>query len=79
VFPNPIILDAQISFYTESLSQCKIEIFNITGSLIKTMQPDTSLGYNQMQITKEGLSAGIYYLKVTTDTKNFDAVQLIVN
>lgn len=79
VFPNPIVSDAQISFYTESLSQCKIEIFNITGSLIKTMQPDTSLGYNQMQITKEGLSTGIYYLKVTTDTKNFDAVQLIVN
>lgn len=79
VYPNPVVSNSIVSFYTESLSQCEFLIYDTTGALVKKFNPSSSLGFNEIEISKEGLISGIYYLKVFTDNKSFETVQLIIN
>lgn len=79
VYPNPVVSSSKVSFYTETLTDCEFSIYNITGSLVKQLTPNTSLGFNEVELSNEGLIPGIYYLKVSTDNKSFETVQLIIN
>ena len=78
IYPNPLSTSSQLSFYTESLSRCVIEIYSLTGSLVKTIEPKSVLGYNQIEIRKGSLVSGLYYLRLRTEKKTFYAIQLLV-
>ncbi|MFC2127162.1 DUF6923 family protein [Bacteroidota bacterium] len=79
VFPNPVSANSFVRFYTESLSDCEFSIYNITGALVKKITPNTSLGFNEVALSTKSLIPGIYYLKVSTDNKNFETVTLMVD
>lgn len=79
VYPNPVVSSSTVSFYTESLSPCVFSVYNTAGALVKELYPDASLGFNEVEFSKAGLVSGLYFLKVSTDTKSFETVQLVIN
>ena len=71
IFPNPVngILNVNISDFTSK----KIEIYNSQGSLVMNK---TNLNLSN-SINLDGLSSGIYFVKLT-DNKNFLAIKKLL-
>lgn len=74
VNPNPIAKTAEIKFETQSEGNVKIELFDITGQLVKTIvNENQSKGEHKISFDKSSLSAGNYFFTISnavgTETK----------
>jgi len=72
-YPNPFNPSTTISFTTEDIKSAEIEIFNIKGQLIKTLnvtlRPESSLwkgsvGWNGTNDAGKPVSSGVYLYKL---------------
>ena len=79
VFPNPMVSRAEVSFYSEIDTTSKIEIYNLTGALVKKIEIDSKIGNNRITIQKEGIKPGLYFIKVKNNYRNYKAIKLIIN
>ena len=79
LYPNPMSLKADLSFYSEVSTSSKIEIYNITGSLIRKMEITTEIGNNNIEIFRKGLKTGLYFIKISNDFRNYNTKKLIIN
>jgi hypothetical protein len=79
LYPNPMSLKADLSFYSEVSTSSKIEIYNITGSLIRNMEITTEIGNNNIEIFRKGLKTGLYFIKISNDFRNYNTKKLIIN
>jgi len=60
--PNPFRSETNISFEIPSTQNIKINIFDVTGKVINTIEREFSKGYNTVTISKEVLNtAGVLY------------------
>jgi len=69
VYPNPIKSNFSIKFGNESANNSRIELFNLTGSLVKVLyvgiiSPNQSFNFNI------NVTPGVYILKSKLDNKN---------
>lgn len=70
-YPNPFNPVTNISFSVPKSSPVKLNIFNIRGELVKTVINETkSPGNYQISFDASGLSSGIYFYRLETDTGN---------
>ncbi len=68
IYPNPIKYSATISYYLNSNSKVKIELFNTNGQLVKTVISDNEkVGDHILRFEKDDLKSGLYYLKFQTN------------
>ena len=69
IYPNPVVQNANISFELNSSSLVNISIYNLNGSLVKTLYNNVrmSKGNNSSQINASELSMGTYLVVVKTD------------
>lgn len=79
LMPNPMNKKAELSFYSETNATTKIEIYNLTGSLIRKTEENTTIGNNRLHILREGLKSGIYFIKIKNDFRNYKTIKLVVN
>jgi hypothetical protein len=79
LMPNPMESSAELSFYSETNAATKMEVFNLTGSLIRKTEENTIIGNNKITILREGLRPGIYFVKVRNDFRNYKTIKLVVN
>lgn len=79
VFPNPMSSKSELSFYSETNTNTKIEIYSITGALVKKIKVETKIGNNRIEIFREGLSSGLYILKISNDFRIYNTGKLVVN
>ncbi|WP_159948978.1 DUF6923 family protein [Polaribacter septentrionalilitoris] len=79
LMPNPMHNNAELSFYAETNSNTKIEIYNLTGALIRRIEKYTVIGNNKISLPREGLKPGMYFLKIRNKFRNYKIIKLVVN
>ncbi|WP_282073286.1 T9SS type A sorting domain-containing protein [Polaribacter atrinae] len=77
--PNPMSYNADLSFYAETNAVTKIEVYNVTGALVKNMEENTTIGNNKVSLLREGLKSGVYFIKIRNDFRNYKTIKLVVN
>ena len=77
--PNPMKYSSELSFYSEINTNTIIEVFNLTGSLIRKIEENTIIGNNKISMLREGLKPGIYFIKIRNDFGNYKTIKLVVN
>ncbi len=76
IYPNPMNETSNIEFYNSKSGQVSIEVFDVTGRVITSLNKQIQKGNNTFEIS--GLNAGVYIVNVLT-TKLRYAVNLISN
>ncbi len=79
ITPNPMSHNSEISFYSELNTKTDIEIYSITGALIKRIEENTTTGNNKINVFREGLKSGFYFVKIKNDYRNYKTIKLIIN
>ncbi|WP_231874631.1 DUF6923 family protein [Polaribacter atrinae] len=77
--PNPMSYNANLSFYAETNAVTKIEVYNVTGALVKYTEENTTIGNNKVSLLREGLKSGVYFIKIRNDFRNYKTIKLVVN
>ncbi len=66
--PNPFNEETKISFFLKKSSQVRIQIYNLQGSLIETIQNNRlTSGYNEVSWKPINKPTGVYYYQVMID------------
>jgi len=78
VYPNPTDASFKIDFSLDETATGEISIFNINGSQIKIIVPETefSIGFNSYDGNISNIPLGIYILSIRTD-KGFKTQRII--
>jgi hypothetical protein len=79
IYPNPMNSKSEISFYSETNASTKIDIYSLTGALIRRVVVDTEIGNNKHDLYREGLKRGLYFIKISNDYRNYNTNKLIIN
>ncbi len=79
LMPNPMKVSTELSFYSETNANTKIEVFNLTGSLIRKTEESITIGNNKITLLREGLKPGMYFVKIRNDFRNYKTIKLVVN
>ena len=68
IYPNPVVQNANVSFELNSSSLVNISIYNLNGSLVKTLYNNVRMtkGNNSSQINTSELLMGTYLVVVKT-------------
>jgi hypothetical protein len=71
VYPNPVKQDyTTLTYQFDKMSDIQINVFDMNGKMMQTMQlKNQSKGLHNYIINCNGLSNGIYVIKVSTNTK----------
>jgi hypothetical protein len=77
--PNPMSQNTVLSFYSEVNTNSKIEIYSLTGSLVKKLNEETVIGNNNINIKRSGLKSGLYIIKITNDFRTYKVKKMIIN
>lgn len=68
VFPNPATEKLSVSYTLKQFSDVKLEVLNILGEKVKEIKNEKqSAGQHDLFIDTENLTAGIYFVKVTSE------------
>jgi hypothetical protein len=75
LFPNPANTSLTINYFTPSMENTSIEIYDMMGQLVNSMNVNANEGFNSRELDLTSMSNGVYFLKVTqnnnTLTKKF--------
>ncbi|MBN2460333.1 MAG: T9SS type A sorting domain-containing protein [Candidatus Cloacimonetes bacterium] len=70
-YPNPFNPNTVISYILPEDTKVRLEVFNIKGELVSVLINTTQqAGFHAFEWDASGLSSGIYYYKITTDTES---------
>ena len=79
MFPNPTYDLINIYFTTETSEKTTIQILDINGRIVKTLYSDTpKVGENKLTFNKGALTAGTYFVSISTSTKILKNEKLII-
>ena len=79
VNPNPLNISSELSFYAETDANTHIEIYSITGALVRKFEENTIIGNNKFQLKRGGLKTGMYFIKIRNDFRNYKTLKLVVD
>lgn len=68
VFPNPASSWVMIAYPEGILASSKIDIYNLQGQMVQTIQQSADVNENQNPIDVSGLKAGSYFVKIITNS-----------
>ena len=72
VYPNPFNPSATISFDIPDVSLVALNVYDVKGALVETLLQDhMKPGKHQYNWEPQGLSSGVYFMKLTTANKSF--------
>ncbi len=76
--PNPFDNEVNIELSSDIMGPVLINIYNMQGSVIKTIEYQCQIGHNTILINDLGnLTTGTYLLKIYNDTYSTEAIRLI--
>jgi hypothetical protein len=79
LFPNPTYDFIQILFTTHNDEPVSIQIMDLQGKLVRVLYQDTpKIGTNKLMFNKEALSAGTYFINITTPTQTLKNEKIII-
>ena len=79
IYPNPMFSNTELSFYSEVQTKSKIEIYSITGALLKKINMETTYGNNKVTIERNRLKSGLYFVNISNNFRVYKTKKLIVN
>jgi hypothetical protein len=72
VYPNPFNPSATISFDIPDVSLVALNVYDVKGALVETLlQENMKPGKHHYNWEPQGLSSGVYFMKLTTANKSF--------
>ncbi len=71
VYPNPFTSQAMISFNSAKAGMMTEKITSIIGNEVYSQQVDVKMGTNSHVITRNTLSAGVYFYSITDGVSTF--------
>jgi hypothetical protein len=78
--PNPATNNCIITFRLEKPSKVKLELINLLGDCLSVLlDSDLGEGWHNTPFTVSNLSKGIYFYKITIDSKSFTKKLIISN
>jgi hypothetical protein len=78
VFPNPMIDSANIHFTLKQSETIQLEIYNQLGAIVYQTTIKAQLGKNQITISKQHLSSGLYICKLSSTQTHYNPLKLLV-
>lgn len=80
VYPNPMVDVSNIYFYEQNSGDYTFDLFTMTGSYISSHHTEGSSipGQNNIEVTRKGLTPGLYLYKITSSTDKIWSGRLIV-
>jgi hypothetical protein len=70
VYPNPFTDQAKLIYELDNKTQVEINLYNGSGELIQTLLSEQQeAGNHELQFNSGNLPAGIYFYRITTDSK----------
>lgn len=80
VYPNPFSRRVKIRVNCDKAEKVTINVINSNGILMSTQQAETSVGDNNIDITKvESLPGGIYFIEVVSSTRSLKTKVMKLN
>ena len=78
--PNPFNGETMISFTLPEAMSATLTVFDLTGKVVYTLDGDYQAGYNEVNITKNQLSAtGVMYYRLDADDFTATKKMVIIN
>ena len=75
LFPNPANTTLTVNYFTPSMDNTSIEVYNMMGQVVNSINVSGNQGLNSRELDLTSMSNGVYFLKVTqnnnTLTKKF--------
>ncbi|SDX68426.1 DUF6923 family protein [Flavobacterium degerlachei] len=78
VTPNPISDESVLHFNAVEQEKITIQIFDILGKVVKSINLETEAGANQLSLSKSNLSPGLYFCRLSSKLSKYNAIKLIV-
>ncbi|MBK8610389.1 MAG: T9SS type A sorting domain-containing protein [Chitinophagaceae bacterium] len=80
VYPNPFSRRVKIRVNCDKAEKVAINILNSSGVLISTQQAETTIGDNNIDITKvDALPGGVYFIEVVSSTRSLKTKVMKLN
>ena len=76
-YPNPATNTASFEFAVPTEQQVTITLINALGVEVKSLYSGVATGLNRVEIATEGLAAGVYFYKMTTNGRT-ETRQLVI-
>lgn len=78
-FPNPFNLSFKLSFNLTGTSKVKVELFDLSGKKVREIENKSlSIGNHQYLINTPELSSGIYFIRLTINSKVYSRKILLI-
>jgi uncharacterized protein (TIGR02145 family) len=77
VYPNPMNVNCLVEFEAASSGNASLELFDVTGRRIVKQNSMLSVGIHSY--TLSGISSGIYFLKITSETYSYSTKLVNLN
>lgn len=74
IYPNPFTTTTTVQF-SSTLTNAELDIYNLCGQKIRTIN---SISTDKVSIDRDNLPKGIYFIRLTEDTKNLGTEKLII-
>ena len=72
IYPNPFNPSATISFDIPDVSSVALNVYDVKGALVETLlQENMKPGKHQYNWEPQGLSSGVYFMRLTTANQTF--------
>jgi len=78
ISPNPATNEVTVSFELKQNENVSVEIYNLVGQKVKTLDASAVKGKNDLKVNLEGLSNGNYFLKLNNG-KSTDTLKLLIS
>lgn len=69
LIPNPAKGNVNVKVVLANANSIDVAIYNLVGQLVKTVKAEGQVGDNTVNVNLDGLNAGIYMVKVSTNGK----------
>ncbi len=78
ISPNPASNEISLSYELKQSENVSIQIYNLIGEKVRSIENVSTTGKNEMKINVEGLSNGAYFLRINNGKKT-DNVRFVIS
>ena len=77
-YPNPFARSTTIAFSAESAGEGAIEVFSVTGRLVRNEHIEVTAGINQIAFERRDMASGLYFYRVSWPGHHLTAKMILV-
>lgn len=78
IFPNPVVNQLNISFNAIKNDYIEINLYNLSGQLVKSMKKSVFVGENRIEMNTIDVTTGEYYLSIIDSKNNIHTNKILV-